>query len=76
MHLSVYLPIQCDGRGQWISHLWSLLAVLILDPLPKVLIHRSGVGSACHTGCPSDADEVVLRPLSGSTGLVPHLVLP
>lgn len=44
MHLSVYLPIQYDGRGEWISHLGSLLAVLILDPLPKVLIHRSGVG--------------------------------
>lgn len=84
IHPCIYLPIVYlsnlyDGRIQWVSHLGSLLALLILDPLPEILIHRSVVGprnlrvKQAFWVIPL---EGVLRPLSENTDLGPHPILP
>ena len=83
IHPCIYLPIVYlsnlyDERIPWVSHLGSLLALLILDPLPEILIHRSVVGP--RNLCVKQAFwviplEVVLRPLSENTDLGPHPIL-
>ena len=74
----IYLSNLYDGRIQWVSHLGSLLALLILDPLPEIPILRSVVGprnlrvKQAFWVIPL---EVVPRPLSENTDLGPHPIL-
>ena len=75
----IYLSNLYDGRTQWVSHLGSLLALLILDPLPEIPILTSVVGprnlrvKQAFWVIPL---KVVPRPSSENTDLGPHPILP